>query len=94
MAGMEFTFTVTPDGEGPYEVVADSRDIYRWEKTNRGKTLGGLQNGSWVDMSTLCWQSARRQGLTDAANADEFAERNKVDPEEADEEPDPTQPAA
>jgi len=58
------TMTVQPDDGDPFEVKAGTRDIYVWEKTNRGKTFAELmKNMAIVDLYEIAHIAARRQGL-------------------------------
>lgn len=86
------TFKVTPDAGEPYEITATSRDVYVWEKANRGKTFkAAAESGSIVDLTEICYQAARRQGrYTGTLVA--FAQEHDIEGVE-DEEVDPTQPA-
>src|SRR6266545_395476 len=87
-----FNFTVVPDDGDAYELVADSRDIYRWEKSNRGKTVGQLLDDmNMTDLYDLAWRAARRLGHFDGTLAefvDSCAIKNHYDEEDVD----PTRP--
>lgn len=91
-------FSVRFDDREGYEVTADSRDVYVFEKTSKqGRTLNDLIDGkSFVDLYRLCHIASKRQGLT-GLSEEEFAERAMIElggDDEGDEEADPTRPAA
>jgi hypothetical protein len=56
------TFKVKPDHAEQYEVVADSRDIRMWEKTNKGASFGKLESPSMDDMYKLAFIASQRTG--------------------------------
>lgn len=87
-------FRVEPYAGDAFEVTADSRDIYVWEKKQRkGKTFQALMRDlAMVDLYTIAWLAARRVGQFDGTEA-EFAETCVLD-FDVNEEPDPTPPAA
>lgn len=61
-----FTFTVMPDGLDPYEATATSRDVSRWERGGKGRSLGKLgDNPAMVDMYSLAFLAVARLGLFD-----------------------------
>jgi hypothetical protein len=85
-------FKVTPDAGEPYEVTATSRDVYVWEKANRGKTFKAVaESGSIVDLTEIAYHAARRQGHYSGTLV-AFAQEHDIEGTE-DEEPDPTPPA-
>ena len=66
-------FTVQPDVGEPFEVKADSRDVYVWEKAGRGRSMGQLMaNMPMVDLYAVAHIAARRQQLF-TGTLDEFA---------------------
>lgn len=91
------TVTVKPDNAEPYEVVADSRDVYVWEKTSRnGITIDRLlESLSMVELYRLAHIAARRQQLY-LGDLDSFVETCAIDfvEEDQQEQPDPTEPGA
>ncbi|HEX7038680.1 MAG TPA: hypothetical protein VF202_01045 [Trueperaceae bacterium] len=89
-----FTFTVHPEGEEPFTVVAEWRDVVTWEKTSQGKRcFQDLQERLRAeDLNKLAWIAARRQGLFNGSLA-EFDKTVNLDFKFDEEEPDPTQPA-
>jgi hypothetical protein len=92
-----FTFKVTPDGGGdPYEVTADSRDVARWERTGKGRSMQRLRDTmSFVDLYALAHVAAVRQGLF-VGSLGEFEESVVFDikaPDDEGEDGDPTRPA-
>lgn len=86
-------FTVRPDGGEPYKVTATSRDIWQWERTNRGASFNALMvNMQMVDLYKVAYIASRRQGLFTGTEK-EFNETVDIVADESDGEPDPTQPA-
>ena len=58
------TITVQPDDGEPFEVKAGTRDVYLWEKSNRGKTFAQLMADTAIgDIYQIAHIAARRQGL-------------------------------
>lgn len=91
------TFTLTPDYGDSLTVEADSRDIFMWEKTNKGKSLGQLKdNLLMADMYPIAHIACKRLGEDVPSKLDEFVQAYKLDwdEEEAGEDADPTRPAA
>lgn len=87
------TFTIRPDGGKPYPLTATSRDVFVYEKTNKGKSFASIMNDLHMsDMYGLAHLAARRQQLF-AGTLAEFAESCDLDMED-DDEADPTQPEA
>lgn len=88
-------FKVTPEDGEAYEVTADSRDIYVWEKRHKKqKTFGQLMdNLAMVDMMDIAYIASTREGLFDG-KLDEFVRSCKLTFELEEDEPDPTQPEA
>lgn len=93
-----FTLTLTPDYGDVLEVEADSRDIFVWEKTNKGKSLGQLKSNLLMgDLYVIAHITCKRLGENVPAKLDEFVQAYKLDFEEeaeGGEDADPTQPAA
>ena len=92
-----FTLTLTPDHGGELVVEADSRDIYVWEKTNRGKSLGQLKSNLLMgDLYAIAHITCKRLREDVPQKLDEFVQAYALDFEEDDasEDVDPTQPAA
>ena len=96
MSDLRLPFVVTPDDGDPYEVVADSRDIYVWEKTTPNKQCSlatVLEEMRFLELYRICWIAARRQGMY-GKGLDEFSQECQIEPDEIGEvEPDPTPPA-
>ena len=90
------TFTLTPDYGDALTVEADSRDIFVWEKTNKGKSLGQLKdNLLMADMYPIAHIACKRLGEDVPAKLDDFVKAYKLDwDEEEVEDADPTQSAA
>jgi hypothetical protein len=86
-------FKVTPDHGEPYEVTATSRDVYVWEKANRGKTFrSAVESGSIVDLTEMAYHAARRHGHFSGTLV-AFAQEHDIESADGDEgEPDPTNP--
>lgn len=88
-----FRFKVVPDDGDPYEVTATTRDIAKWERTNRGASLHGLQSDmKTVDLYKIAHNAVVRQGLYEGSLKDfeDSADLDILDDEEAD----PTRSAA
>ena len=94
------TFTLTPDYGDPLVVEADSRDIFVWEKTNKGKSLGQLKDNLLMgDMYPIAHIAAKRLGEDVPGKLDDFVKAYKLDWDEDEAESaadpaDPTQSAA
>lgn len=94
-----FTLTLTPDYGDPIEVEADSRDIFVWEKTNKGKSLGQLKSNLLMgDLYTIAHITCKRLTLDVPTKLDEFVQSYRLDFEEDDadgsDDADPSRPAA
>lgn len=93
------TFTLTPDYGDPLTVEADSRDIYVWEKTGKGRSLGMLKdNVPMAEMYPIAHIACRRLGEDVPGKIEDFVRAYKLDWDEdqAKDETgaDPTQSAA
>lgn len=92
-----FDFTIKKDDGDEFKVTADSRDIYTWERTNKGKSFSKLMDDlNMVDIYSLAFITCKRTGSYDG-NLDQFSKECVIDFEttsEDDEEEDPTQEAA
>lgn len=91
------TFTITPDGGAPYELVAGSRDVLIWERTGKGRAFSQFQDGLRMgSLYELAHVAAKRQGLFDGSLG-EFEQTCDLDTADEDDEagagrePDPTQ---
>ena len=91
-----FTLTLTPDYGDELVVEADSRDIFVWEKTNKGKSLGQLKSNLLMgDLYTIAHITCKRLGEDVPGKLDDFVKAYKLDwDEEEVEDADPTQSAA
>ena len=94
-----FTLTLTPDYGDELVVEADSRDIFVWEKTNKGKSLGQLKSNLLMgDLYTIAHITCKRLTLDVPTKLDEFVQAYKLDFEEEDadgsDDVDPSRPAA
>jgi len=89
------TLKVMPDAGAAYVVTATTRDIAKWERTNRGASFAKLQSDMHAtDLYVIAYLAASRQGLFTGTQA-EFAETCDLDVlDDEDDGPDPTQPAA
>lgn len=90
-----FTFKISPDDGEPYEVVATTRDIARWERTTKGASLRQLQTEMRAtDLYVIAHNAAVRHGQYDGPLKEfqDTCDITVLDDEE--EEPDPTLPAA
>lgn len=87
-------FKIIPDGGEPYDLVATTRDIAKWEKTTKGATFSALESDKKVtDLYKIAFYAAIRQGTFDGSLADwessvdlDFEDEDEVDT-------DPTQSA-
>lgn len=87
-------FMVIPDEGDKYEVTATTRDIAKWEKTNKGATFGSfMRDMKMTDMYKLAYNSATRLGLFEGT-LEEFEESCDLEVLEDEEESDPTRSAA
>jgi hypothetical protein len=103
MATMRIPFEITPDDGDPYKIVADTRDIYSWEKTTSNKQVTlqqAMEELRLVELYRIAWIAARRQGMY-AGTLEQFAANHQVEPSEEDEDEDggeegavPTRPGA
>lgn len=88
-----FRLKITPDGGEAYELTATTRDIAKWERTNKGASLAKLESDMHaVDLYKIAYNAAVRQGLGVGSEKD-FAESCDLDVLD-DDEADPTQSAA
>ena len=51
------------DGHEPFEVGVTSRDLLFWERTVKGASMARLDAQRAVDLYSLAWSAAKRQGL-------------------------------
>lgn len=79
MAGLEFTFDVTPaHGGETFRLVARSRVLGQWEREFRGRSLSALENMRINDVEEIAWIAAKRdRGYTD--NLATFREAHEID---------------
>lgn len=98
--GKLFTFDLAPDDGEAWRVVADSRDIYAWEKSFKGASFAKLKDDLHMgDLYALAWISARRQRLIPMdTTLPDFADGHALEFDTSTrqgepEQPDPTQPA-
>jgi hypothetical protein len=65
MATMLFELDVEMDGQPPYTVVADQRDVARWEIQSFGWPIVKMEdNVSMLFFRFLAWSASTRQQLT------------------------------
>jgi hypothetical protein len=89
-----FTYTVrsADDASNTFSVVADSRDVMKWEKARNGRSVSKLlAEPTVVDSYVLAYLAAKRLELIDCAPA-EF-EQNYILIFGSEPSPDPTNPA-
>lgn len=89
-----FKFTVSRDGHEPFDAIATSRDLAKWESTGKGRSLGTFgDNPRMVDMYQIAFITCERLDLFDG---DIRAFREECDLEfeklDADDETGPTRP--
>lgn len=62
MAGLEFTFDVTPAHSGEsFRLVARSRVLGQWEREFRGRSLAALDQLKVNDIEEIAWVAAKRE---------------------------------
>lgn len=77
-------FEVTPDAGEMYKVTATSRDVYVFEKTNKGKSFAQIMNDvHMTDMYRLAHLAAKRQQMFDGT-LDDFVGSVDITPIEDD----------
>lgn len=87
------TLKIMPDGDEPYELVATTRDIAKWERTTKGASFHGFQADMHVkDVYAVAYHAATRQQKFSGSLADfmDSVDFDILDDDEAD----PTQSAA
>jgi hypothetical protein len=94
-----FKFRIMPDDGEPFEVVATTRDIARWEKTTKGASFAALQADMHVvDLYKIAYYACQRQGIDTGTPRTLVEFESGVDldvlGDDEDAEPDPTRPAA
>lgn len=92
-----FKFRIMPDDGEPFTVVATTRDIARWEKTNKGASFAALQADMHVvDLYKIAYYACQRQGIDTPRTLVEFESGVDLDvlDDDEDAEPDPTRSAA
>jgi len=90
-----FTFTVRPDGGGPFQVKASTRDVLVWEKAGPNRSMAKLiEDLHLASVYQVAHIAARRQQLFDGS-LDEFEKTCDLDIDKVlqVDEPDPTQQA-
>lgn len=88
-----FKITIRRDGAEPFELTTTTRDVLRWEKTNKKhKSLGSLEKDVAIeDIYMMAFYAAQRLGMW-TGTLPEFEAECDIDFEEAEDEADPTQP--
>lgn len=90
-------FDLKPEAGGDtIKITADSRDIYMWEKSFKGKSFGALKSNLMMeDLYGLAYTAMRRQRNQQGTLGD-FVEQYLLEFKQKIEvaDPDPTQPAA
>ncbi|MCM4080409.1 hypothetical protein [Paractinoplanes hotanensis] len=84
---------IMPDEGDAYELAATSRDIAKWERTNKGASLAKLQADMHAtDLYKIAYNAAVRTGQFDgtAKDFEESCDLDELDEDEVD----PTQSAA
>lgn len=61
---MHYALVATMEDESTIEVVADQRDVARWEIQPFGTALEGARGRAFTFLRFLCWNAARRGKLT------------------------------
>lgn len=91
MPAIQIRIAVELEGEQPYEVLADQRDIARWEAWE-----GCVPGRKHTTTRYIAWAASKRQGLTKLgwpAFDAELIEASDAFDDAEDEELDPTKPA-
>ena len=72
---------VDTSGDGhEFRVVAGPRDVARWERTGKGRSLGKLESDpSITALYEIAWTATQAQGLT-SCPLTEFLDRYEVHP--------------
>lgn len=95
-------FALKPEAGGDLvELTADSRDIYMWERSYKGKSFGALKSKLMMeDLYQLAYVTWRRQRGETVGTLGDFVDAYLLEfkqtglGENGEDEPDPTQPAA
>jgi len=74
MATMLFELTVEMDNGNTYVVVADQRDIAKWEVQPFGGPFSQFEDKAMTAMRFLAWSASVRQTLTPYTKWDDFNE--------------------
>lgn len=79
MAGLQFTFEVTPvNGGDSFRLTARSRALGQWEREFRGRSLSNMSQLKVNDIEEIAWVTAKREhGYTD--NLANFREEHEID---------------
>lgn len=73
------TLMIKPDGEEPYQITADSRDVLLWERIGPRNNLRRLiESPVMSDHYSLAHIAIKRQRLRDIPPLDEFIEHNAI----------------
>lgn len=98
--GALFRFHLKPSEGDAWEVIADSRDVYAWERSNKGASFAKLKDDLHMgDLYSIAWVASRRQKLVDQSiTLTDFVDEHQLEFETnptppGDAEPDPTQSA-
>lgn len=88
-------FKIVPDDGEPFEIVATSRDVAKWERVTKGASFGALEVEKKIsDLYKIAFHAAVRLGRWDGTLAEFEAgcDFDLLDDEAEDEvgEPDPT----
>lgn len=87
-------FRVTPDDSDPYTVTAGTRDVLKWERTTKGASLRGLEvDPHMTDLYAVAHLASVRLKLF-TGNLSKFEDTCELKVIDAEEEVDPTPPAA
>lgn len=80
-SGQLFEFYLKPDDGDAWEVTADSRDVYMWERSTKGASFAKLKDDLHMgDLYAVCWFAARRKGLIpNGTTLADFAEQHHLE---------------
>jgi predicted Rdx family selenoprotein len=88
-------FKIIPDDGEPFEIVATSRDVAKWERVTKGATFGALEVEKKIsDLYKIAYHAAKRLGHWDGTLAEFEASCDFDLLDEEQNEPDPTPSAA
>jgi hypothetical protein len=64
LTSMHYPLIATMEDDSQIKVIADQRDVARWEIQPFGTSLEAARGRSFTFLRFLCWNAARRTGAT------------------------------